>query len=250
MGRLVRRSLRWACVVGVALLLIDALLYGRDRGYVVGYGWYQFLTRSQPKVDQNPALADHPCARVVWSGDIENRELTESSGLTASQQHADVLWSINDSGNEPALYAMTVAGDDLGRWPVAGPLPGSGDWEALDAVTIADKHYLIVGDVGDNFGIRGAVHLIWVEEPHDLSDPQPLKLLGVQSIRYPEGPRDAEAMAVDVANDRILLLSKREYPPQLFAVPLAVEEGAADVQAQSRWVHCAAYRSLYRQTMT
>ncbi len=37
---------------------------------------------------------------------------------------------------------------------------------------------------------------------------------------YPNGPRDAEAVAVDAAAERIYVLSKRDIPPRLYALPL------------------------------
>jgi hypothetical protein len=44
-------------------------------------------------------------------------------------------------------------------------------------------------------------------------------------VRYPDGPRDCEAVAVDVAHNEVLLLSKRRVPAQLFSVPLRLEPG-------------------------
>ena len=37
---------------------------------------------------------------------------------------------------------------------------------------------------------------------------------------YEDGPRDCESVAVDMVNDKIMLLSKRDNPPILYALPL------------------------------
>jgi len=39
-------------------------------------------------------------------------------------------------------------------------------------------------------------------------------------FEYPEGPRDAEAIAVDVENQRVLVLTKSDIPALLYSVPL------------------------------
>ncbi|MEM6987834.1 MAG: hypothetical protein AAF499_15005 [Pseudomonadota bacterium] len=40
-------------------------------------------------------------------------------------------------------------------------------------------------------------------------------------MRYPDGPRDAEAVAIDPISETVLLLSKRDRPNRLYALPLA-----------------------------
>ena len=221
------RLFRIGAALAVVVLVSDAWLYGFERGYLIGLGWYKFLTRERNPVESNVVLEDYPCTRVVWQGDIEDRGLAESSGLTASVQHANVLWSINDSGNEAALFAMNVNGRDIGRWRVAAR--ADYDWEALDSVVLDGNHYLIVGDVGDNFAVREHVNLLWIREPTDLSVREELTPVGVQRVSYPDGARDVEALAVDLERERILLASKREYPPVLYAVPLSVPDGTVAV---------------------
>jgi hypothetical protein len=39
-------------------------------------------------------------------------------------------------------------------------------------------------------------------------------------FRWPDGPRDCEAVAVDAAHGEVLLVSKRHRPPELFVLPL------------------------------
>ena len=40
---------------------------------------------------------------------------------------------------------------------------------------------------------------------------------------YPDGPRDAESIAVDATNGRILVLSKRDIPAVLYELPLTLQ---------------------------
>ena len=160
-----------------------------------------------------------PWSEVRWSGDIEDPALNESSGLAASNRRSDLLWSINDSGDGPNIFAMTTAGAALGRWRIDTAKPS--DWEAMDAFVLNGKSYLLMADVGDNLARRQSVSFLVVEEP-DLEQDQkiPLPVAWQVAFAYPEGSRDSEAVAVDIATEQVLIVSKRTFPNELYAVPL------------------------------
>jgi hypothetical protein len=93
----------------------------------------------------------------------------------------------------------------------------------LAAFTANEKHYLVVADVGDKEAKRKVVTLFILEEPPLLQD----RLLETASpiawkidFRYPDGPRDCESIAVDPILGKIILLSKRTTPPELYESPL------------------------------
>jgi hypothetical protein len=67
-------------------------------------------------------------ASPVVAGLIETDEIRESSGLSASECQ-DVLWTHNDSGNDPLVYAMSTEGRHLGTWRVDGAQ--NVDWESV-----------------------------------------------------------------------------------------------------------------------
>ncbi|MEC8350227.1 MAG: hypothetical protein VXZ41_09925, partial [Pseudomonadota bacterium] len=62
-------------------------------------------------------------SQVRWSGDIQDPGLNESSGLAASNYQQNLLWSINDSGDGPNVFAMSTKGEALGRWQVDTATP-------------------------------------------------------------------------------------------------------------------------------
>ena len=74
--------------------------------------------------------------------------LPEASGLAAGN---DVLWLHNDSG-EPALIAVNVSGQQVGRVMLNGARVD--DWEALAASPCGKGRCLFVGDIGDNNASR------------------------------------------------------------------------------------------------
>jgi hypothetical protein len=170
---------------------------------------------SSPDSSDNtdPGVAD-----VVVVGRIKNDSITQASGLARSHYRDEMLWTMNDFG-PPVLYAIGTDGSDYGSVAIRGA--ENTDWEDLAAFELDGKSYLLIGDVGDNESDRAYRTIYIVEEPQ-LSQGQHIEVEPAWLIRftYPDGPLDCESVAVDVEDERILLLSKREIPARLFELPL------------------------------
>ena len=160
-----------------------------------------------------------PRAELVVAGQLVSDELVEASGLARSQRSPDLLWSINDGGSKAHIYALDGSGFHRGRIKLDDIK--NRDWEDLSSFSVDGTPYLLVADTGDNDARRDQASLHVVLEP-DLDDDNKVKTDPAWSIdfRYPDGPRDVEAVVADPANERILLLSKRDWPPVLYEVPL------------------------------
>ena len=171
---------------------------------------------TEPSAD---AVTEGPRSRLIVAGQLESDELVEASGLARSQRNPDLLWSINDGGSKARLHAIDASGFQRGRIKLDGVK--NHDWEDLSSFTVDGTPYLLVADTGDNDAERDEVSLHVVLEP-DLAEDDTVRLDPAWSIdfRYPDGPRDVEAAAVDPARGQVLLLSKREWPPVLHEVPL------------------------------
>lgn len=175
-----------------------------------------------------PLLACVACSRPSLpfsrlAGLVTSRHLDEISGLAASHRHDDVLWAINDGGNRPRLYAISRRGRLLARFDTQGIR--NIDWEDLASFTLRGRHYLLVADTGDNAGRRRDMLLHVFEEPAHLKNGALRPAWSIRA-RWPDGPRDCEAVAVDAAAGQILLISKKRVPPELFSLPLADPRGA------------------------
>lgn len=158
---------------------------------------------------------DEENAAIRKVGTIDSRELDEASGLARSLQHDELLWVINDDG-PPTLHAISQRGESRGQVTIAGAV--NQDWEDLAAFAFAGENYLVIADIGDNDARRPYVTLYVVAEPEP---DQPQAALAWQvNFSYPEGPRDAESLAVDAAGGLFYILSKRDLPARLFTVPL------------------------------
>lgn len=175
---------------------------------------------------------DHGLGQPEVAGVVVDGELAEISGLAVSHHHRNVLWAINDSGNPARLFALSTGGRKLAAFDVEGIT--NVDWEDLAGFRHLGRDYLLIADTGDNGGVRATLDLVLIEEPQILKDARILPARRL-TFRWPDGPRDCEALAVDAARGDILLLSKKRVPAQLFRLPLAAlfqEASAATSVAQ------------------
>lgn len=171
---------------------------------------------SEPSAD---AVPGERRSRLIVAGQLQSDELVEASGLARSQRDPELLWSVNDGGSKARLYAFDGSGFHRGRIKLDDVK--NRDWEDLSSFSIGGTPYLLIADTGDNDANRNDVTLHVVLEP-DLTHDAKVTLDPAWSIdfRYPGGPRDVEAVTADPANDRVWLLTKREWPPVLYSVAL------------------------------
>ncbi|MEP6835916.1 MAG: hypothetical protein ABJB74_21180 [Gemmatimonas sp.] len=145
----------------------------------------------------------------------EPSDLQESSAAVMSSTQPGVFFTINDSGNDPALFALDTTGKTRGRWRVTGA--SNNDWEAASrgtclratAATTAGAACLFLGDVGDNGAVRPDVKLYQVTEPTVTRDMTEGELRAeTLVVRYPDGPHDVEAMYVGPTGNTYLLTKR------------------------------------------
>jgi hypothetical protein len=167
-------------------------------------------------------------APVRYDGPVEvglmSQQIREASGLAPSRLSAGILWTHNDSGGEPVLYAVSAVNANLrGQLRFLG-VPNI-DWEDVSSFEQDNKAWLVAGDVGDNLSRRSQVVLHFVPEPDPahLDPKKELSLPPSYSIHfvYEDGPRDCESVAVDPKEHTVYLLSKRDPVPHLYRLPLA-----------------------------
>jgi hypothetical protein len=173
-------------------------------------------------------------------GVLANAHLTETSGLAVSRRSDGLFWAANDSGTAPRLYAIGADGRDRGFAQVA-PQASAVDWEDLASFSWKGRPYLLVADTGDNMSWRTQVELFVVAEPPLTGESLPAGTTAPVAWRIPfrfeDGPRDCEAIAIDAAEQRVLLISKRTEPPGLYSLPLLPSDvDAAPKDADGRLV--------------
>jgi hypothetical protein len=155
-------------------------------------------------------------------GQLDSEKIREASGLACSSLSSDLLWTHNDSGGQPVLYAIDQTGHFRGSVRLAGVK--NVDWEDIASFSLDGRSWLLVADVGDNNASRRncVLHVIAEPDPAMLS-PQSEVLSAVAwsiPVHYAKGPRDCEAVAVDAKEEKVYLLSKRTHPPEVFEISL------------------------------
>ncbi len=173
-----------------------------------------------------------PCAGVVASdeflpgrqaGVVKSNLVREASGIVASRQSPGVLWVHNDSGDAARIFAIDAKAVFLGVCNIAGAR--ARDWEdiAVGPGPDPNRHYLYLGDIGDNQGRHPDVTVYRVPEPRvDAGFPFGATTAGPADavvLTYPDGPRDAETLLVDPLTRDIYIISKREMFSKVYLAP-------------------------------
>ncbi|HEX4683912.1 MAG TPA: hypothetical protein VH277_14430 [Gemmatimonadaceae bacterium] len=157
-------------------------------------------------------------------------DLVENSAAVMSAQYPGVLYSVNDSGNDPVLFALDTLGADRGTWRVTGA--ANVDWEAASVGPCRDDarpRCIYIGDVGDNQGFHRSHVIYRVAEPEP-RDSAYSGSLAPDSIvySYPKIRPDVEAMYA-APNGDVFLITKRPIrmgggrlrPALVFRLPAA-----------------------------
>ncbi|MGW7099912.1 WD40 repeat domain-containing protein [Streptomyces sp. NPDC054838] len=162
-------------------------------------------------------LTGSPAAAATGASDftIQDPRITESSGLAASRVHPGVYWTHNDSDDGPYVYAVDSA---TGRTVARVTLTGIGRPRDVEAISLGPDGQLYVADVGDNKD--GTWDHVWIyrfPEPRELAD---ATVKAEQfTVRYADGPRNAEALMVHPVTGRVYIASKNERTGGLYEGP-------------------------------
>ena len=168
------------------------------------------------------AKADRPhgldAAGALDAVTLDERELNESSGLASSLRRPGRFWTHNDSGGEPLLYAFDASGRSTGQCRLRAVT--ARDWEDMASFIDEGTPRLLVADCGDNDSQRRSIALFLLDEPDP--DRTTEQTPAVQlDVRFEDGPRDCEAVAVDSATQEIILIAKsRSVAAGVYTLPL------------------------------
>ncbi len=169
--------------------------------------------------EPNPPAKRPPAAPIAYAKpnrltDLANKTIKESSGLACSRRRKNVFWTHNDSGDNPRIYAFNNKGEDLGTFDVAGAR--AVDWEDMASVRLGKTPYLLLADVGDNNARRKNCTLYFVKEPALPAGRKPVqgkvKIAKVIRFKYPDGPQNCEAVAVDPTTRTVYIITKSAKP--------------------------------------
>jgi hypothetical protein len=149
---------------------------------------------------------------------LDNRDLKEVSGIQSGT--GDVFYVHNDSGG-PLLHVIDHAGRHQGEIRILETK--NRDWEDITSFPGENGQIVVLGDIGDNGTKHKTIRLYFVAEPVRGEDglyPAEMDRLHKLKAKYPDGPRDAEAMSYDPSSGMILFLTKRDKIPRIYGLPV------------------------------
>lgn len=166
-----------------------------------------------------PASATAPddAAHVLFR--LQDDRIDEASGIGVGINSPDELYMQNDSGDTARFFAVNrTSGHTDAVYDVPGAV--NHDWEDL-AVSRDPQGVpsVYLADIGDNKTNRDEVQIYRVDEPkvtpgeHQTSKPD------VWRLRYPDGPHNAETLAVSPDGAIFIATKSRAGRTEGFTVP-------------------------------
>ncbi|MEM7372406.1 MAG: hypothetical protein AAF587_27550 [Bacteroidota bacterium] len=159
----------------------------------------------------------------------------ETSGLIYWD---DMLWTLNDSGDDPKLYQVdTQTGDVLRTVWIKGA--DNVDWEEL----AQDSSYLYIGDIGNNNGDRQDLRIYKVSKSAlILSSVDSILAEGMIAYSYPEqtnfqpnNHHNFDCEGFISMGDSLYLFTKNRGDGQTYQYALPKEAGTYDAAYQGRF---------------
>lgn len=158
-------------------------------------------------------------------GALKSKRLNEVSGLSASVTNRDMLWALNDSGNEAEVYLIDRETNIKQTYVLKGVK--NRDWEEIAVGRGPDpsKHYVYVGDIGDNMAVYPYKYIYRFEEPK--FDPgvtdKKVDITNFETLVFSlsDQQRDTEAFFIDPKTGDLYIISKWKTPVDLYMIKAA-----------------------------
>jgi hypothetical protein len=155
------------------------------------------------------------------------KEMDETSGLVASASKSDIYYAHNDSGDTSRFFAITADGRLKTTIYYTGNKAeryGVQDCEdiAIGPGPVKGISYVYLGDIGDNGSKRPFITVYRMEEGKswgvdNIAHAIPTAL----NLKYPDGPKDAEAMTIDPIEKLLYIITKRRDSVGVYTAPLS-----------------------------
>ena len=191
--------------------------------------WFAILATVIPVAK---AQTEPPAEALVWQGVIDQKDVTESSGLARSAVIDNAFWTMNDSGNGTDLFMFDEKGKSLARCEMKGAQ--NIDWEAMSSWQSGDDHFVVVADTGDNLRRRSEYRIYFAKEPKVKAGKKKIynkaaPAVGV-NFRFDAGPMNCEAMGIPSGTDEVFFVEKQfaetgmQHTPSIFRLRLPAKE--------------------------
>ncbi|NCD71309.1 hypothetical protein [Mucilaginibacter agri] len=167
------------------------------------------------------------------TGRLQDKEMNEISGISASAINQDIFYVHNDSGDTSRFFAINAQGKLKATYTFTGAY--SGRFGVRDCEDIAvgpgpqkNKSYIYLGDIGDNGGNHKDIAIYRFNEPTVAAEDSAKKInlnTSTLFLKYPDGPRDAETLMLDPVEKLLYIVSKRQDSVAVYTTPLKFNNG-------------------------
>ena len=140
-----------------------------------------------------------------------SKKVNETSGLELINGN---FLTLNDSGDEPALYSFDKEGKNLSKLLIKGAQ--NRDWESL----ASDKEYIYIGDIGNNKGNRKDLKIYLIDFEFKLVDSINFNYNNQSKFKKKKKNKfDAEAL-VSIDNSLMIFSKNRKnLTTEVYAIP-------------------------------
>ena len=185
---------------------------------------------------------------AVWGeaqevGQLDSGLIPEASGIAVSSRFPNRLYHVDDSST--TVFVTDAAGNLMRSVAIEGT--NGTDIGDLALGPCGQTTCLFIADIGDNPGQRDTIEVVVVEEVEEF--PAEVSPIHRIALTYPEGPEDAEGLAV-APNGDLFVMVKRIFPEEskpyseLFRLPAETWIGEANSNGTLQPVGPIEFRNL------
>ncbi|MDB4926874.1 hypothetical protein [Mucilaginibacter sp.] len=164
---------------------------------------------------------------IIIPGYLQDKQMNEISGISASGINTNVYYVHNDSGDTSRFFAISPEGKLLSTIYYKGDpteKQGVADCEdiAVGPGPVSKKSCVYIGDIGDNYSFRKYITIYRMEEQTAWLKGEISKANAVPlHLKYPDGAKDAETLMIDPLEKLIYIVSKRHDTVSVYTTPLS-----------------------------
>lgn len=182
-------------------------------------------------------------------------ELQENSGMT---EYSDLLWNINDGGNEAAIFGFGAKDTVVHRKVIIHGAINT-DWEDITQ----DEQHIYIGDFGNNLGDRRDLRIYILDKQDLLPAADTIPVRGIINFSYEDQtdfspaanfttPWDCEAFVA--MGDSVILFTKDWLSNKTSLYTLPVQAGTYSAKFRKRYnitglVTSAAYSKTKKELL-
>lgn len=182
-----------------------------------------------------PSCIGQQNLEVLERWTIGDERIDESSGLAASRDGSQDLWTHNDSGDTARLFRLSPQGKPLGTLEVGQAR--ALDWEDIASGFFQGHRLIWIGDLGGNSRPRKQFEIYAVEEPEIEKEQTPpfhwkRDCLWTLRLEFQESGLDFESLAFDPVDGCLLLGSKSPLGGSFYRVAVPSQPGTHLLEPQ------------------